>query len=76
MLFFHAFLELLHTVLSPSKLSDLSAMILDDVSDNVKMQDLIRECLTRQQLELFPELPLGDAVQNFVDKDDKDAIKK
>lgn len=51
-------------------------MGLDDVSDGVKMQDLIRECLNRQELEIFPELPLGDAVQNFVDKDDKDAIKR
>lgn len=51
-------------------------MALDEVTDGVRMQDLIRECLHRQELEIFPELPLGDAVQSFVDKDDKDAIKR
>ncbi len=46
-----------------------------DPLDAVKMEDLVHEYLNAQQLELLPEIALGEAVQTFVEKDEKDAIK-
>lgn len=43
--------------------------------DNVKVEKLVREFLTAQSLRILPQAPFGDAVSQFVDKDDKHAME-
>ncbi|RDL37314.1 Uncharacterized protein BP5553_04747 [Venustampulla echinocandica] len=43
--------------------------------DNVKVERLVREFLTAQSLKILPQAPFGDAVTQFVDKDDKHAME-
>ncbi|KAI8818933.1 DNA repair protein rad32 [Fimicolochytrium jonesii] len=43
--------------------------------ENFRVEDLVAEYLTAQNLDILPENELGDAVRMFVEKDDKDAIK-
>ncbi|KAI8088978.1 Metallo-dependent phosphatase-like protein [Halteromyces radiatus] len=59
-----------------------ASAILDDVSasiperlDQIKVEDLVNEFLSRD-LAMLPENELEDAVKMFVDKDDKDAIRR
>ena len=40
------------------------------------VEDLVAEYLENQSLEIFPEKMLTEAVREFVDKDEKDAIKE
>ena len=47
-----------------------------DQLDLVKMEDLVREYLSSQKLDVLPENELENAVHNFVEKDEKDAIKE
>lgn len=43
--------------------------------DNVKVENLVHEFLTSATLEILPSNGLGDAVGQFVDKDDKHAVE-
>lgn len=43
--------------------------------DHIKVQNLVEEFLQDNNLQLLPENGLGDAVQVFVEKDEKDAVK-
>ncbi|KAK7549389.1 double-strand break repair protein mus-23 [Phyllosticta citricarpa] len=43
--------------------------------DNVKVEKLVREYLTAQSLTILPQNSFGDAVAQFVDKDDKYAME-
>lgn len=43
--------------------------------DNVKVEKLVREFLTAQSLIILPQNSFGDAVSQFVDKDDKHAME-
>ncbi|KAI9885683.1 MAG: TTAGGG repeat binding factor [Watsoniomyces obsoletus] len=43
--------------------------------DNVKVEKLVREFLTAQSLTILPQNSFGDAVSQFVDKDDKHAME-
>ncbi|KAK8174764.1 Mre11 DNA-binding presumed domain-containing protein [Phyllosticta citribraziliensis] len=43
--------------------------------DNVKVEKLVREYLTAQSLTILPQNSFGDAVAQFVDKDDKFAME-
>lgn len=43
--------------------------------DHIKVQSLVEEFLQDNNLQLLPENGLGDAVQVFVEKDEKDAVK-
>lgn len=43
--------------------------------DNVKVEKLVREFLTAQSLTILPQNSFGDAVAQFVDKDDKHAME-
>ncbi|KFY13269.1 hypothetical protein V491_06465, partial [Pseudogymnoascus sp. VKM F-3775] len=43
--------------------------------DNVKVSKLVREFLNAQSLKILPQAPFGDAVSQFVDKDDKHAMQ-
>lgn len=43
--------------------------------DSVKVEKLVREFLTAQSLKILPQAPFGDAVTQFVDKDDKHAME-
>ncbi|KAI9844974.1 MAG: meiotic recombination [Sclerophora amabilis] len=43
--------------------------------DNVKVERLVREFLTAQSLTILPQNSFGDAVGQFVDKDDKHAME-
>jgi double-strand break repair protein MRE11 len=44
-------------------------------SDNIKVGKLVHEFLTAQSLKILPQAPFGDAVTQFVDKDDKHAVE-
>lgn len=43
-------------------------------NDNVKVGKLVHEFLAAQSLKILPQEPFGDAVTQFVDKDDKHAM--
>ena len=43
--------------------------------DSVKVEKLVREYLTAQSLTILPQNSFGDAVSQFVDKDDKHAME-
>ncbi|KAL8830699.1 MAG: hypothetical protein Q9191_001281 [Dirinaria sp. TL-2023a] len=43
--------------------------------DTVKVEKVVREYLTRQSLTILPQNSFGDAVSQFVDKDDKHAME-
>ncbi|KAI5279863.1 meiotic recombination, partial [Ascosphaera aggregata] len=43
--------------------------------DSVKVEKLVREYLQAQSLTILPENSFGDAVSQFVDKDDKHAVE-
>jgi double-strand break repair protein MRE11 len=47
----------------------------DDI-DSAQMGKLVREFLEAQSLTVFPQNLFGDAVTQFVDKDDKDAMSQ
>ncbi|KAI1430471.1 double-strand break repair protein mus-23 [Xylaria sp. CBS 124048] len=44
--------------------------------DSVKVAKLVEEYLKAQSLKIFPQAPFGDAVTQFVDKDDKHAMEQ
>lgn len=43
--------------------------------DSVKVEKLVREYLTTQSLTILPQNSFGDAVSQFIDKDDKHAME-
>lgn len=43
--------------------------------DTIKVEKLVREFLTAQSLTILPQKSFGDAVTQFVDKDDKHAME-
>lgn len=43
--------------------------------DNVKVEKLVREFLSAQSLTILPQNSFGDAVSQFVDKDDRHAME-
>lgn len=43
--------------------------------DSVRIEKLVREFLTAQQLTILPQNSFGDAVSQFVDKDDRHAME-
>ena len=43
--------------------------------DSIKVERLVREFLTAQSLTILPQNSFGDAVSQFVDKDDKHAME-
>lgn len=43
--------------------------------DSIKVEKLVREFLTAQSLTILPQNSFGDAVSQFVDKDDKHAME-
>lgn len=43
--------------------------------DTVKIEKLVREFLTAQSLTILPQNSFGDAVSQFVDKDDRHAME-
>ncbi|CZT45889.1 related to recombinational repair protein mus-23 [Rhynchosporium secalis] len=43
-------------------------------NDNVKVSMLVHEFLAAQSLKILPQEPFGDAVTQFVEKDDKHAV--
>ncbi|KAI9774343.1 MAG: meiotic recombination [Geoglossum simile] len=43
--------------------------------DNIKVEKLVREFLTAQSLTILPQNSFGDAVSQYVDKDDKHAME-
>lgn len=47
----------------------------DITMDNVKVSKLVQEFLSAQSLKILPQAPFGDAVNQFVDKDDKNAMQ-
>jgi double-strand break repair protein MRE11 len=51
------------------------AVLASLTADNVKVEKLVQEFLTAQSLKILPKAPFGDAVTQFVDKDDKHAME-
>ncbi|KAI9670431.1 MAG: meiotic recombination [Trizodia sp. TS-e1964] len=50
--------------------------VLDQLSmDTIKVEKLVKEFLTAQSLKILPQNSFGDAVSQFVDKDDKHAME-
>jgi double-strand break repair protein MRE11 len=49
--------------------------VLTEQLDSVKVEKLVREFLTAQSLTILPQNSFGDAVAQFVDKDDKHAME-
>ncbi|KAI8060023.1 Metallo-dependent phosphatase-like protein [Gongronella butleri] len=58
-----------------SVLDDTSASVPERL-DQIKVEDLVHEFLAHNTLSMLAENELEDAVKNFVDKDDKDAIDR
>jgi double-strand break repair protein MRE11 len=54
-----------------------SAAILNSIADDdsIKVEKLVHEFLTAQALKILPQAPFGDAVTQFVSKDDKHAMQ-
>ncbi|RKP05540.1 Mre11 DNA-binding presumed domain-containing protein [Thamnocephalis sphaerospora] len=50
--------------------------IMPEKLDLFRVEDLVDEFLALHSLEVLPENALGDAVRQFVEKDDRDAIKE
>lgn len=48
---------------------------LEDGNDMVKVESLVQEFLQAQSLKVLPQGPFGDAVNQFVSKDDKHAME-
>lgn len=49
----------------------------DDINDeDIGIDSLINDMLNKMQLSLLPELGFNEAVKTFVDKDEKNALKK
>ena len=44
--------------------------------DKVRVEQLVQQYLEAQQLQVIPENGIMAAVEEFVDKDDRDAIKE
>jgi double-strand break repair protein MRE11 len=57
------------TVDEETAVSHLSAL------DTVKVEQLVREFLSAQSLSILPQNSFGDAVAQFIDKDDKHAME-
>jgi double-strand break repair protein MRE11 len=51
------------------------AMLAELSLDSVKVEKLVREFLTAQSLTILPQNTFGDAVSQFVDKDDKHSME-
>lgn len=51
------------------------SMLASMAIDSVKVERLVREFLTAQSLTILPQNSFGDAVSQFVDKDDKHAME-
>ena len=51
------------------------AMLASEELDTVKVEQLVREFLAAQSLTILPQNSFGDAVGQFVDKDDKHAME-
>ncbi|CAG8961114.1 hypothetical protein HYFRA_00002657 [Hymenoscyphus fraxineus] len=45
------------------------------LAENIKVDKLVREYLAAQSLKILPQVPFGDAVNQFVDKQDKHAME-
>ncbi len=52
------------------------AMLASLTLDTVRVEKLVREFLTAQSLTIFPQNSFGNAVSEFVDKDDKHAMEE
>lgn len=45
------------------------------LAENIKVDKLVKEYLAAQSLKILPQVPFGDAVNQFVDKQDKHAME-
>ena len=49
----------------------------EDVAlDEVRVDKLVEEFLSKERLAMFPEKPLTEAVSTYVEKEERDAIKE
>jgi double-strand break repair protein MRE11 len=54
---------------------DEAVLAAQDNMDNIKVEKLVHDFLTAQSLKILPQEPFGDAVTQFVDKQDKFAME-
>jgi double-strand break repair protein MRE11 len=55
---------------------DIEQVTFSERLESIKVEDLINEYLHAQQLGIFKEIELGEAIRIFVEKDDKSAIQR
>lgn len=51
------------------------AVIAAMTAESIKVEKLVKEFLTAQSLKILPQAPFGDAVSQFVDKQDRHAME-
>jgi double-strand break repair protein MRE11 len=67
-------------VLLGNKAAELNMLnlkvLLPEKIDDFRVDDFVDGFLSLHQLQVLPENALNDAVRNFVEKDERDAIKE
>lgn len=64
------------TVMRRKEEADIPENLEENLSlDTVKVEALVQEFLAAQSLKILPQAPFGDAVNQFVNKDDKHAME-
>lgn len=63
-------------MLKPQNLQQPRAIPANEDRNNFRMEDLVKDYLAVQNLDLFPQNEFGDTVKIFVEKDDKDSIEE
>jgi double-strand break repair protein MRE11 len=64
------------TVSRSGKVDGVDAVDLEHVAaEEISMESIVKEILSNQSLKVLPQRPFGDAVAQFVDKDDRTALE-
>ncbi|KAL6877695.1 Metallo-dependent phosphatase-like protein [Trichoderma longibrachiatum] len=58
-----------------AKPADILEALGDDATEMVKVESLVNQLLAKQSLKVLPQGPFGEAVNQFVAKDDKHAME-
>jgi len=54
---------------------DEAVLAAQNAMETIKVEKLVHDFLTAQSLKILPQEPFGDAVYQFVDKQDKHAME-
>ncbi|KAJ3044688.1 Double-strand break repair protein mre11a [Rhizophlyctis rosea] len=75
----HFYRKRANTVPAAKKKGDVKINVeafMPEKLEEFRVEDLVAECLNAQKLDILPENEFGDAVRQFVEKDEKDAIRE